>query len=357
MNSPAVSRQLFTPSRVTSIGPTPQRDGRVLGLFDLLVEKELGTPLKGDHGNTPARHLNIAATPSKRKGSFGGDIETPARLSRTPMSSSKRKMLDHFMTPLKKRGDDVVTGKTPSSFDTPAFLRRGTVPALDKDGQFAPVSTLRLPRKPLARGLSEIVAGLRRVEEETLDEDLEALREMERDQMGGEAPSQMQQRNKPDILMEDSQGQRLPLSGLDDEGKYDSPVAETKENTTTVYKKKGQKRTTRLVKMRPMTLKRPANMAQPEALEEEDEVLAPESQHTSAAGPEPENEAISSDPDSENENVPEKTKRPSKKKESTVKKTAKKVNELAHANFQRLKLKNHGAKGGPGYNSRFRRKR
>ena len=36
---------------------------------------------------------------------------------------------------------------------------------------------------------------------------------------------------------------------------------------------------------------------------------------------------------------------------------AKKVNELAHANFKRLKLKNHGAKGGPGFGSRFRRRR
>ena len=40
-----------------------------------------------------------------------------------------------------------------------------------------------------------------------------------------------------------------------------------------------------------------------------------------------------------------------------MKKAARKVNELAHANFQKLKLKNNGAKGGPGYNSRFRRRR
>ncbi len=43
-------------------------------------------------------------------------------------------------------------------------------------------------------------------------------------------------------------------------------------------------------------------------------------------------------------------------KESGIKKAVRKVKAVAHANFRRLKLRNHGAKGGPGYNSRFRRR-
>ena len=55
------------------------------------------------------------------------------------------------------------------------------------------------------------------------------------------------------------------------------------------------------------------------------------------------------------------TKKPRKekkeKKEGKIKKAARKVNELAHANFKRLKLRNNGAKGGPSFSSRFRRRR
>jgi hypothetical protein len=61
--------------------------------------------------------------------------------------------------------------------------------------------------------------------------------------------------------------------------------------------------------------------------------------------------------ESDFEQVKPKPKKSARKPEGTVKKAVRKVNELAHANFQRLKLKNNGAKGGPGFNSRFRRRR
>ena len=44
-------------------------------------------------------------------------------------------------------------------------------------------------------------------------------------------------------------------------------------------------------------------------------------------------------------------------KNGEMKITARKVNAMAHQNFKRLKLRNSGAKGGPGHNSRFRRKK
>ena len=44
-------------------------------------------------------------------------------------------------------------------------------------------------------------------------------------------------------------------------------------------------------------------------------------------------------------------------KDGKIKTAARKVNAMAHQNFKRLKLRNSGAKGGPGHNSRFRRKR
>ncbi|KAM5345632.1 hypothetical protein ACJ41O_011493 [Fusarium nematophilum] len=355
MNTPAISRKLFSPASVTSVGPTPQRDGRVLGLFDLLVEKELGTPSKTNSATkTESRSRGIDATPSKRSATTMDD-EASEKLGRTPMSSSKRQRLNHFMTPLKNR-DGNVEAVTPSSvsklqFDTPAFLKRNSLPVLDENGDFDAPAPLRLPRKPLVRGLSEIVASLRKVEEDKLDDDLDALREAENEEMGSDPKPRTLFPPKPkadDVLVEDSQSRNLPLGGFDDEAMYDSPTEEGVDRDgrpMRVFKKKGQKRTTRLVKMRPTRAKRPTNMAEGDGSDVENHDAAiPETQRGMDAGS-----------DFEDDDAPKKKAAP--KKEGTMKRAARKVNELAHANFQRLKLRNHGAKGGPGYNSRFRRRR
>ncbi|KAK6699843.1 DNA replication regulator sld2 [Fusarium graminearum] len=340
MNTPAISRKLFSPTSVTSVGPTPQRDGQVLGLFDLLVEKELGTPSKKDSATKTGSARKVDATPSKR--SAATDDDEDERLGRTPMSSSKRQRLDHFLTPLKNK-DGNKDAATPSSvsklqFDTPAFLKRNTLPVLEENGDFDAPAPLRLPRKPFARGLSEIVASLRKVEEESLDDDLDALRDIEDGGMGEPKPKTLfPSKPKDDILVDDNEARQLPLGGFDDEGVYDSPVEG--DNPTRVYKKKGQKRTTRMAKMRPVRVNRPENMAaNPQSDVENDEI-----------------QAGGEDAGSDFDDIVEK--KPAQKKEGTVKKAARKVNELAHANFQRLKLRNHGAKGGPGINSRFRRRK
>lgn len=296
------------------------------------------------------------------------DEETTPKLGRTPMSTSKRQMLNSFMTPLKNR-DNNAGSFTPSSvsklqFDTPAFLKRNSLTVVDENGEFDAPAPLRLPRKPFARGLSEIVASLRKVEEDRLDDDLDALREMENEEMGGPRPQpapRPQPQPKDDVLVEDSQ--RLPLGGFDDEGMYDSPVEDQKDrygNPFRVFKKKGQKRTTRKSNMKPVRAKRPANLGEDPHSDSEDEEAVPETQSGAKdAGSDSEFEDIEP-----KKSVAKSTKSAksaksttSTKKEGTVKKAARKVNELAHANFQKLKLKNNGAKGGPGYNSRFRRRR
>jgi hypothetical protein len=184
------------------------------------------------------------------------------------------------------------------------------------------------------------VASLRKVEEDNLDDELDALRDIENEEMGEPKPKTLfPSKPKDDILAEDSQTRPLPLGGFDDEGLYDSPVEED-GHPTRVYKKKGQKRTTRRVKMRPTLTKRPENMTgDPQSDVENDDPGAD-----------------GDDAGSDFEKVVEKKQKPAKK-EGTVKKAARKVNELAHANFQRLKLRNYGSKGGPGFNSRFRRRK
>ncbi|KAL7928764.1 DNA replication/checkpoint protein [Trichoderma chlorosporum] len=360
MNSPAVSRKLFSPAPVTSIGPTPQRDGKVLGLFDLLVEREFKSPLKG-----PSQPASSLATPSKRRSNLFEDAT--ANLGRTPTSISKRKL---FSTPMKKR-DGQNMAATPTSvsklqFDTPAFLKRHSLPTLDENTTFdAP--PLRLPRKPLVRGLSEIVASLRKVEEEQLDDDLEALREAEAEaEIESRGPIQVpvkpqKPEPKQDILEPDSQAKQLPLGGFDDEGMYDSPTEDAVDRDgrpMKIFKKKGQKRTTRRVNMRPVRTKRSTNLAeasQSDAEEDEADTIADTQVRAGRSDVAGESDAEFEDQD-EDDTADTTAKKPAKQ-EGVVKKAVRKVNQLAHANFHRLKLRNHGAKGGPGYNSRFRRRR
>lgn len=354
MSTPAISRKLFSPAPVTSIGPTPQRDGKVLGLFDLLVEKELGTPSKTGEvpPSTPSRRRNVDATPSKRRGSF--DTE---KLGRTPMSSGKRQMLNTFMTPLKNR-DGTLGGNTttPSSvsklqFETPAFLRRHTLPSLQEGTAFDAPAPLRLPRKPLGRGLSEIVASLRKVEDDKLDDDddMAALREAEGEEMGGpaapERPStapSTKNTQESAILARDHEIDNLPLGGFDDEGVYDSPdEAQTGRDGQPlhVFKKKGQKRTTRRVNMRPTITKRPSL-----PLGNSQDII-PETQ---LDGQENGRDANLSGSDFEGEGSGSKQAQKPAHKDGVVKKSVRKVNELAHANFRRLKLRSKNPKGKPG---------
>lgn len=340
--------------------------------------------------------------------------------------------------------------RTPSSshsasrlqFQTPAFLRRIPMPNISEDAGFVSPRPIRLPRKPLVRGLSSILADLRRTEEEQLDDDLEALREMEGEGEGegegvapaaparpvdrldkssharpapapapaaGTAPASEPEstpallprkaRNTQDIdsiLAEDSQKQNLSLlGGFDDEGMYDSQDGEREGvdrdgRPLKVYKKKGQKRTTRKANMRPVRTKRPSASGTRQAGGESDDEVVPETQHA-APGPARPDQQEDEDPallsgsefagseydDDEDELALDQPKGPktstgksgrkptaqsTKVKgddnpEGKVKKVTRKVNELAHANFKRLKLRNSGAKGGPGYNSRFRRRR
>lgn len=363
-NTPGISRKLFSPTSVTSLGPTPQRDGHVLGIFDLLPEGDMGTPSK--HEDSAIAQL--FATPTKKRTTF--DVDDTPKLGRTPMSTSKRQMLNTFMTPLKNKDGNLT--KTPSKmqFDTPQFLKRHSgLPAVDENGDFDAPAPLKLPRKPLGRGLSEIVAGLRKVEEEQLDEELEALRDLEREEMGMANPRPPQPKPKPtmaeeELLAKDSQ---VLLGGFDDEGANDSAGEQQvgrDGQPLKIYKKKGQKRTTRKVNIKPTWAKRPTE-SNNNNNEASDDDFIPETQ---AQGEEALGADVDVGSDSEfeggkakktNSKTKEKakSKKQGSKKEGTVKKAARKVNELAHANFQKLKLKNNGAKGGPGYNSRFRRRR
>jgi DNA replication regulator SLD2 len=377
--SPSMIRNLFTPSK-KAIGPTPQKDGVVLGLFDMLQEH--GTP-SSRNVTTAISQDSIQATPRKVT------TEISLKHSRTPASAGKRYLLDSFATPAKNRILNGSGGKTPSSvsklhFSTPSFLRRDSQRALqplnenDEGGPELSPQMVRVPRKPLVRGLSSMLAGLRKLEEEAADEDLEALREMEAEESGltkhllkgvaNEGGNSAPRLMPPEILVEDSQNGLL--GGLDDEALLDSEPDEEQGRDgqpLKVYKKKGQKRTTRKVTMKPTRSKPqpvPEDGQNDLADQDADAVLETQIDYetTAAFG-----DVRNFDSDSQSEYTASeggtRYRRPNQKKDKKankdgkIKSAARKVSALANQNFKRLKLRNSGAKGGPAHNSRFRRKR
>ncbi|KAJ4409686.1 Dynein regulatory complex subunit 4 [Neurospora sp. IMI 360204] len=502
--TPEVARKLFSPAVPSSIGPTPQKDGRVLGLFDLISH----TPSKSTDDSKP-RAPGFTATPSKRRHALDLENEnddndekddkefiTPSiprhrNLDRTPSSGRNRNLLDSFLgvratntsTPLNKNNGNSHSksylNKTPSGersvsklqFATPAFLRRTSapLPPVDENGEWLDIEPLKLPRKPFSiakgRGLSSVVASLRKMEEEKLDEELDMLREMEAMEQGEMGPPPPKKTVAPP--REDTDNQKaghagteggaaeeeeandfeedeaalieveasflespsskrkkerqrpVLLSGFDDENVYDSQDdgdlskegLDRNGQPLRVFKKKGQKRTTRKVNMRPTRTKRPSapvaeeedDDSEEEEEEDGDDVI-PETQFdatkNNVAGDDSHNldpllsggsgsefdddgsegeggedeEAEASTTKAAKKKTPAKTKE-KKKKDATTKKTKKKKNggkedgdeepvkkprmvkATANANFKRLKLKNNGAKGGPAHNSRFRRRR
>jgi DNA replication regulator SLD2 len=396
--TPSISRTLFSPAVPTSIGPTPQKDGHVLGLFDLLA-------------STPSRirdtNPTLSATPRSKKHDHD-TASTPGRPGRTPVTSGRFVHIQGLTTPLHERHRNAVGRKTPSSsrsvsklqFGTPAFLRRTTapLPPVDENGEWK-VGPLRLLKKPIARSLSSIVAGLRKIEDEALDEELDVLREMEMEE-AGIAPPPKKAVPTPveseklavadDAEVDDSQIKDLEprpdrpvlLGGFDDENAYDSSADEQLDRgqPLRVYKKKGQKRTTRRSNLKPTRSKRPATAAGDEE-DEEEVVLETQVDAIKAAGGEETlklvdglmsgsdfDEASSDEDEAEKKKAKakkekkakekkDKEKKAKEKEEGTVKKAVRKVKATAHANFKRLKLRQGGAKGGPAHNSRFRRKR
>ncbi|KAG9231027.1 DNA replication/checkpoint protein [Amylocarpus encephaloides] len=386
--SPSVIRNLFTPIRKTKLGPTPQKDGQVLGLFDLLQADDDPSPSKENVSKT-GKQVSIQATPRKSR------QEDSMKHSRTPSSPGKRFMLDAFATPLKNRTLNGQGSKTPSSvsklhFSTPSFLRRDSqriaLPPVQENAtglQLSPQMT-RQPRKPLVRGLSSMLAGLRKMEADAADDDLDALREME-DEMPGvpskpppPKPKVTAPKVDESILVADGQP-GFPLGGFDDEAQFDSEPEDVKNpplgkdgQPLRVYKKKGQKRTTRRVNMKPTRSKPQAQSLAPADFDsDEDQATAeavPETQVVDDEGAEFADSARNFDSDSQSEYTASeggtRYRRPNQNKkrkvmgkDGKIKSVAKKVTAAAHQNFKRLKLRNSGAKGGIAHNSRFRRKR
>ncbi len=408
---------LLSPSRARiSLGPTPQKDGKVLGLFDILSSGSIDrTPSKRKILDPVAGNAQqTTVTPSKQ---FAAGCES----QKLPGSASKGAGLSILFTPASHRVTKAKPGSTPLSatairrlnFDeTPAFLRRDSQRAAtaatsvashgDEDGEGEAVSwspivprrISKLHRPPAAgRGLSALVRGLRDMEEERLDEDLDLLREMEGsgpfESFARKMSNQMKTVQKPHIFVGDSQAPDMPLGpdgAVESEEEVENEEGKNKDGRPLkVWKKKGQKRTTRAVKMRPTTAKwKPepewkVGAESAEEVEAEEEMVAETQLISGAVGaaeatkpPSADDDEYAVDPEEDEDTAldeldtrtadlrgrknGEKQANADGKREGLVQKVKKKISATAHANFRALKLRNKNSKA-KGGNSRFRKRR
>jgi hypothetical protein len=238
----------------TMMGPTPQRDGMFMGIFDDIPTGTAVTPSK-DRSILGSIHVNIVRTPSRADRLLVDDalVEERARPSRTPTSSSKRNLFAQFVTPGRKQPREE---GTPSSsrklLFTPSFLRRDNLP-LDTVQEEQRSPEVRRPWRPrnFMRTLSGMIQDRRKEEDERVDEEWEAMLEMEDET----APSKAS--GVPKIVLEDNQ---RPVV-LDAEGFVPSEGEETEVEEIPQldrngqprkpYKKKGLKRQTRRVISKP----------------------------------------------------------------------------------------------------------
>ncbi|KAL2815512.1 DNA replication/checkpoint protein [Aspergillus granulosus] len=275
-DSPSVLRRLFSPSThmqsssplKAAIGPTPQRDGKALGLFDLLSESggSTATPsatriasLKGMTAQTPSKKRKVMDTIAEEGEEDEGEEEEEShRAEHTPASSGKTYMLSAlFATPTTLRysamvEDDPSTARNSlrnqnnnptvqqqnqlpqsdaANLETPSFLRRSTSGIYSSSQGAAGMSGLspipvRKPPQFVGKGLSQLVQGLRDMEEERLEDEWDILREIE--------------------IEQEQEGANV-----------DVPDSQAPDAMGRTYKKKGQKRTTRLVRMKPVVSARP----------------------------------------------------------------------------------------------------
>jgi hypothetical protein len=343
------------------IGPTPQRDGIVLGLFDLLPA---ATPSRSNRKVLGEVMPNVAQTPSNRMSKLEDvdSIATPARGEKTPLSVGKRFLLDQFVTPNKRKRDDHGTPSTLKNLATPDFLRRGTVlDVIDEEEENAPRHA-PWKRRGLVRSLSSMIQSLKKQEEERLDEELDIMREMEMEAEGLPIPK------KPKVaaptIIPDSQP-AMPL-GPDQAPESDDEEEDQSRKPTKVWKKRGQKRTTRRVIMRPTFIKSTPQLEPQESEDEELERVEETQMNTTKADNEDNDDTSDYDDES---HTPKKRKTNSKgakvaqkgqsKKsdgEGVVKAAVRKVKESAHANYKRLKIRGKSGSGN-GSKGRFGRRR
>ena len=348
-----------------ALGPTPQKDGQVLGIFDIALS---ATPSRPKDATAARREHEdditaaASATPSR-------PTRSPEELilSRTPQSVGRKFLFDAFVgTPLKRTRDDDEEGDqealdagtvTKKRFTTPSFLRR-SCPLSTNDGSglegTAGVPAPPFRKRGLVRSLSSIIKDLRKQEEERMDDEMDILRELEEEAEGIVRPKPAATK----ALAEPTEtvGDDMPLGPDQAQESATKSEAETDGIPRKPWKKKGLKRQTRRVIMRPVLHKAKKAEELETVLEEDADVvhqtqLVDEQLAADLDGPYPDDDLLGSASISARQKASKVEKSSVKEKGATSKddvkendKGRRKISAQAHANFRKLKIKNRNSK-------------
>ncbi|TQS35007.1 hypothetical protein Golomagni_04588 [Golovinomyces magnicellulatus] len=388
-HTPSVVRNLFTPSK-TSLGPTPQKDGHVLGLFDLLREPENDTYSQAQKSTTS--HTTYVSNHVQNLKSKEDEHLENLQQTMTASLSEEQDKLDAFTTPSKNLAGNLFMDKSPSrsklNFSTPSFLRRDNPQSqlsIDSEGGqellISPQPVRAVKRRPAIRGLSRILADLRESQDENLDNELEILREIEAEEMNvgtSILPVKIGKKRSPDS----PSNFHIKAVSRNDSISINSETLDKTQDVSDqpllTYKKRGQKRTTRRVQMKPTRFK--AVPVEKEKLNNTEKTHSQDKEILSSQTGTPTSinfgdQARNFDSDSQSEYTASegetRYRRPKNNKKSRnlatvtviadnqgsgggVKPASRKVGALAHQNFKRLKIRNSGVRGAAERNKNHR---
>ncbi|RPB21510.1 hypothetical protein L211DRAFT_439503 [Terfezia boudieri ATCC MYA-4762] len=278
LDSPLKIRKIRFGKDGETVGPTPQKTGKVLGLFETMMIESTPKSIRGSMrkelkketslvSESPSQSSNgLFETPRKRKLNSDDDEDsTSIRAASSTAGSVSRSgaatIVPDSETPRKRRPE-------PDMFATPSFLRRSTSRLMDESLLSSPPVPLPQPMKPkLVKGLSSWMADLRRMQDEILEDEMENLRELEREASGG-VKKPLFPATDASAASRVASGDVFGAQGGEDDNETENPAAEegvgasedaagegeikSGDAPTRIWKKRGLKRQTRRVKMRPV---------------------------------------------------------------------------------------------------------
>ncbi|CCH45560.1 DNA replication regulator [Wickerhamomyces ciferrii] len=193
-----------TPLDVDELGPTPQMNGRVLGLFEVIT-----SPKTTPQAQTTVKKENITLTPAKKTLDFSKAVDMEDE-----EEEEEQNFNDDFKTPQKPKVSPVNNIQ-----QTPAYLKPGG--SKDITASPSPLASQRI-----RKGLSTIINEFRDIQAELKYGDFDE--------------------DELDIG---------PLADIDEEGEENEEEEDENQPKRVYKKKKTQKRTTRryVIKSRPNT--------------------------------------------------------------------------------------------------------
>ncbi|KAF3918413.1 hypothetical protein ABW20_dc0108222 [Dactylellina cionopaga] len=233
------------------VSPTPQKNGKVLGLFDKLPGMTPSPPKRPREADERALLAKLTESVEKSTFSYDQNIVDSDDDAYTPLdpTTPSRKRRYEFQTPLSKKSKFTADESDP--FATPAIFRQQSR-NLELNENGSPVTPdLKhfLPNRGMigkVKPLSTLVKELRELQDNQEDPGMEVLRELEQQDLN----------LKQHCETEDNKGNQLvqivnePAQTPSNHQAEDREIGEATKRP--VYKKKGQKRQTKRVKMRPV---------------------------------------------------------------------------------------------------------